>query len=97
MNIFELSEEKIKEVLQNELNKVTPEELLEELINCGLKEEISITDEAKYNVMATMCNNQCNLWVHKETSGGKRDLFAHKKSFLRELLRSGIIPIAIMK
>ena len=42
MNIFELSEEKIKEVLQNELNKVTPEELLEELINCGLKEEISI-------------------------------------------------------
>ena len=32
MNIFELSEEKIKEVLQNELNKVTPEELLEELI-----------------------------------------------------------------
>lgn len=35
MNIFELSEEKIKEVLQNELNKVTPEELLEELINCG--------------------------------------------------------------
>ena len=69
MNIFELSEEKIKEVLQNERNKVTPEELLEELINCGLKEEISITDEAKYNVMATMCNNQCNLWVHKETSG----------------------------
>lgn len=35
MNIFEQNEEKIREVLQNKLDRITPEELLEELINCG--------------------------------------------------------------
>lgn len=35
MNIFEQNEKKIREVLQNKLDRITPEELLEELINCG--------------------------------------------------------------
>lgn len=69
MNIFELSEEEIKKILQEELSKVTPEELLEELIECGLKEEINISEDAEYNMTPIICNNVCNLWVHKENSG----------------------------
>lgn len=69
MNIFELSEEEIKKALQEELDKVTPEELLEELIECGLKEDINIQIEAEYNATQVVYSNDCNLWVHKESSG----------------------------
>lgn len=83
MNIFELSEEEIKKILQNELNKVTPEELLEELIECGLSEEINIVDQAEYNTMQTVYSNECNLWVHKEKSGWTNlfKRFAKKNDF----------------
>ncbi len=37
MNIFKLSEEERKEVISKVLNEVTPEQLLEELIECGLE------------------------------------------------------------
>ena len=71
MNIFELSEEEIKKVFQDELNKVTPEELLEELIECGLetKEDLNLQIDAEYNVIESIDSSECNSWIHIETTG----------------------------
>lgn len=71
MNIFELSEKEIKKVFQDELNKVAPEELLEELVECGLeiKEDLNLKIDAEYNVIESANSSGCNLWVHIETTG----------------------------
>ena len=37
MNIFKVSEEERKNIINKMLNEVTPEQLLEELIECGLE------------------------------------------------------------
>ncbi len=37
MNIFKVSEEKRREIISDILNELTPEQLLEELIECGLE------------------------------------------------------------
>lgn len=72
MNIFDLSEKEMKEFLEKKLNDVTPEELLNELIECGLemKEEIRIYDEAEYyNEYIQECCVVNATWSSTKTTG----------------------------
>lgn len=42
MNIFNLNEEEARKILNEKLKNITPEELLKELIECGLNIKNSI-------------------------------------------------------
>lgn len=72
MNIFELNEKEMKEVLEKKMNSVTPEELLEELIECGLeiKQEVPLKIEAEYEINLEQVSYDCiSTWRNIKTTG----------------------------
>lgn len=72
MNIFKLNEKEMKEVLERKLNSVTPGELLEELIECGLeiKKEVPLKIEVEYEVnFKQMSYDYVSTWKNIKTTG----------------------------
>ena len=70
MNIFDLNEKEMKDFLEKKLKNVTPEELLNELIECGLelKEEIRIYDSAQYEYIQEPSYAEA-IWYSTKTTG----------------------------
>ena len=81
MNIFNMNDKEFEEYLKKNIETLKPEELLQELIDCGLSEEVDLyySFDNEYTFENTLVDNSFDLTVHrtsiiKKLFSGKRSL-----------------------
>lgn len=88
MNIFNMNDKEFEEYLKKNIETLKPEELLQELIDCGLSEEVDLyySFDNEYTFENTLVDNSFDLTVHR-TSIIKK-FFSSKRSLdVQETMR----------